>query len=262
MPLLHSPPVPVLILGGTTEASTLCTLLEYQNNFAPTLSLAGVTRNPHMPALSVRTGGFGGVDGLCDWLRHNKIQAVVNAVHPFAAVMSQHVSIACEKLSLPLLRLKRPGWKATPADTWHHAPDLNKAAMVLAEITQPLQIFLTTGRKETRPFKNAPQHHYILRSIEAPLPADLPPHTTLITARGPFDLAGEYDMLRRHQINWLVTKNSGGKATFAKIEAARQLNIPVLIIDRPAQPAGPCVHTAQEALSWLQNYSATTLRNV
>lgn len=262
-----SAPVPVLILGGTTEASGLCRLLEHQPAFAPTLSLAGVTKNPHLPDTAVRVGGFGGVKGLKDWLSQHAIQAVIDATHPFAATISQHAAKACAELALPLLRLERPAWLPTPQDHWYSVPNLTAAASLLADPAgfgqRPLRVFLTTGRKEVAPFCAAPQHTYLLRSIDAPDPAILPPHTTCLSARGPFDYAAELAVMQAHHIDILVTKNSGGNATFPKLEAARSMQCPVIMVERPPHPACPRVDTPEEALVWLQTHqTASTLRDV
>ncbi|MCX2561040.1 cobalt-precorrin-6A reductase [Acetobacter farinalis] len=260
-------PIPVLILGGTTEASALCRLLASLPAFAPTLSLAGVTKAPHLPDLPVRIGGFGGVRGLRDWLAEKAIQAVIDATHPFAATMSQNAATACAQSALPLLRLERPGWRPTAEDTWLSVPTLNDAASMLADPEhygrRPLRIFLTTGRKDLAPFRNAPQHSYLLRSIDAPDPACLPPHTVCLSARGPFDYAAETALMQAHGIELLVTKNSGGDATFPKLLAARTLRCPVIMIKRPPHPACPVVHTAEEAIMWLHTHqAASTLREV
>lgn len=257
----------LLILGGTTEATMLCQALEGQSDIAPILSLAGVTRTPHLPKIAVKIGGFGGSNGLRHWLQQNAIKAVIDATHPFAATMSYNVALACNALNIPLLRLERPAWQPTPQDRWHTVPNLQAAAHMLATPAlwgnKHLTVFLTTGRKETAPFQAVPQHHYVLRSIDSPDAEALPQHTTLITARGPFDLAAEIATLRHYQFDYIVTKNSGGKATFPKIEAARQLNIPVIMVNRPAPAATPCVATATQALHWLKQYqTASTLRDV
>ncbi|GBQ08028.1 cobalt-precorrin-6A reductase [Acetobacter cerevisiae] len=262
-----SAPVPVLILGGTTEASRVCRLLEHHPAFTPTLSLAGVTKNPHLPNIAVRIDGFGGVEGLKDWLNQHAIQAVIDATHPFAATMSQHVAAACAELALPVLRLERPAWLPTPQDHWYSVPNLTAAASLLADPAgfgqRPLRVFLTTGRKEVAPFCAAPQHTYLLRSIDAPDPASLPPHTTCLSARGPFDYAAELAVMQAHHIDILVTKNSGGNATFPKLEAARSLHCPVIMVERPPHPACPRVDTPEEAMVWLQTHqTASTLRDV
>ena len=266
LPAAHAR-LPVLILGGTTEASALCRLLEHAPAFTPTLSLAGVTKNPHLPACAVRLGGFGGVAGLERWLRDNAIQAVIDATHPFAATMSQNVAKACAALALPLLRLERPAWRPTPEDRWHSVPSLTAAARLLADPAgygqRRLHVFLTTGRKEVAPFRAAPRHSYLIRSIEPPDPASLPPHSTCLSARGPFDDAAELAVMQTHRIDLLITKNSGGAATCAKLNAARILRCPVLLVERPPHPACLRVETPEDAMAWLQNHqTASTLRDV
>lgn len=260
-------PLRILILGGTTEATALCHMLVGDSAFAPTLSLAGVTKNPALPTLPYRIGGFGGRDGLQCWLHTNKVQAIIDATHPFAATMSHTASLTARELGIPLLRLERPEWQATARDNWQRVPCIQAAACTLADPAglgkTPLTVFLTTGRKETQPFQAAPQHHYILRSIEAPVPEALPPITTLITAKGPFDLAAELATFQHYGITHLVTKNSGGSATFAKIEAARTCGLPVIMINRPAAALTRTVATAQEAMTWLQQHQgAATVRAV
>lgn len=255
----------VLVLGGTTEASTLCRDLEQTPSISTTLSLAGVTQQPHLPTLSVRIGGFGGVDGLSTWLKTHGISALIDATHPFAATMSQHAATACGTTQTPLLRLERPDWQEMPDDRWFHAANLKEAASLLANSpkwrTAPQRIFLTTGRKELAPFKIAPQHHYLIRSIDAPDPASLPPNATILLDRGPFDVNSEAKLMQDYGITLLVSKNSGGSATYPKLEAARLLRIPVLMIDRPvACPHIPTVETAQQAMAWLQAHQAASTR--
>ena len=258
----------VLVLGGTTEASTLCRQLTDTDPVChAVLSLAGATSQPHLPDMATRIGGFGGVEGLLHWLRHNDIAAVVDATHPFAAQMSQHAAVACARAGVPLLRLERPGWVPTPQDQWQVVPSITDAARTLAHASQwnstPQSVFLTTGRKETRPFLAAPQHHYLFRSIEQPDPADLPPDTRVILARGPFDLNDELDLMQEQKVTVLVTKNSGGTATHAKLEAARIMGIPVIMIARPAPQNTPHAPNVAQAVAWLRDQCASsTLRAV
>lgn len=257
----------VLVLGGTTEANALCRLLGTSGPAChAVLSLAGVTSQPHLPRISTRIGGFGGVMGLVDWLRHNAINAVVDATHPFAAQMSRHAAMACTMAHIPLLRLERPGWTATLQDQWLMVPSIADAANTLAHASRwnatPQSVFLTTGRKETRPFLAAPQHHYLFRSIEQPDAADLPPDTQVICARGPFDLNTERQLMQDHKVSVLVTKNSGGTATRPKLEAARILGIPVIMVARPPPQDTPHTQDAPAALAWLAQCASSTLRDV
>ncbi|MFT9068588.1 MAG: cobalt-precorrin-6A reductase [Acetobacter syzygii] len=256
----------VLVLGGTTEASSLCTTLAHTPAIHAILSLAGATSKPHLPSITTRIGGFGGADGLTRWLRQNGIMAVIDATHPFAAQMSHHAMMACKEADIPLLRLERPEWQATPQDQWLMVKNITEAATELAYAsrwnTSPQSVFLTTGRKETRPFLVAPQHHYLFRSIEQPATADLPPDTTVLLARGPFDLADEHKLMLEQKITVLVTKNSGGTATGAKLEAARMLGIPVIMVSRPPQHNTPRAKDAAAALAWLNHLASSTLRAV
>ncbi|MFT8417930.1 MAG: cobalt-precorrin-6A reductase [Acetobacter sp.] len=261
------PDLRVLVLGGTTEASALCRILASTwPTCHATLSLAGATSQPHLPDMATRIGGFGGVEGLAGWLRHNAINAVVDATHPFAAQMSRHAALACAEEHIPLLRLERAGWSATPQDQWLMVPSITDAAWALAHNSRwnatCQSVFLTTGRKETRPFLAAPQHHYLFRSIEQPDPADLPPHTRVICARGPFDLNAELHLMRDHKVSVLVSKNSGGTATHAKLEAARLLGIPVIMIARPPPQDTPRTEDVAAAEAWLHQCAASTLRDV
>lgn len=256
----------VLVLGGTTEANALCNLLATWPACRAVLSLAGATRHPHLPNMETRIGGFGGVEGLVNWLQQNAINAVVDATHPFAAQMSDHAVKACTKMNLPLLRLERPGWTATPQDQWLMVPSIAQAAAELAQAsrwnTRRQSVFLTTGRKETTPFLAAPQHHYLFRSIERPDPADLPPDTQVICTRGPFDLSAERTLMQDQKITVLVTKNSGGMATYPKLEAARILGIPVIMVARPQPHATPRTPEPKAALAWLHQIASSTLRAV
>jgi precorrin-6A/cobalt-precorrin-6A reductase len=239
----------ILILGGTTEASALARLLAGDRRFDPILSLAGRTSAPKAQPIPTRTGGFGGVEGLKSWLRNERIVAVIDATHPFADQISAHAVAACEGLGLPLLSVSRPPWLAQPGDKWRHVPDAKAAAAALGK--EPRTVFLSMGRLELAPFADAPQHRYVVRLIEPPGDIGLPPNMTFRYARGPFGIAAERNLLTAERIEIIVSKNSGGAATYAKIEAARDLGLPVIIIDRPAKAQGDVVETAEAALAWL-----------
>lgn len=240
----------VLLLGGTTEASTLSRMLARDPRFSATLSLAGATRTPALPSIAHRIGGFGGVDGLADWLRGQRVEALVDATHPYAVQMSRHAAIAAARVAIPWLRIDRPAWTARPGDRWTSVHDAEAAAAALGDT--PRRVLLTVGGKALPPFGRAPAHHYLVRCIDRPDPALLPPHAELLLARGPFQLDAEIALLMDRRIELLVSKNSGGAATAPKLEAARRLGLPVLMIDRPP-PAGDGsgVTTAADALRWL-----------
>ncbi len=251
----------VLILGGTTQANQLAQCLAERKDFEPVFSLAGVTKNPILPGIPVRIGGFGGIPGLETFLATENIDAVVSATHPFAAQMSRHAVTACVRMGRPLLRIDRPSWKAQLDDQWTFVPSIDAAVEALGAAART--VFLTTGRKDLLPFQKAPHHHYILRSIDQPDPLSLPPNVTLLLARPPFTVDSEIALMRDHSVQVLVTKNAGADATAAKLIAARALKLPVIMIDRPTLPPAESVTTVEEALSWLErHYHAGTDRDV
>ena len=239
----------VLILGGTTEASRLARLLAGDPRFEATLSLAGRTVAPRPQPIATRVGGFGGADGLGDFLRQQKIEAVIDATHPYAAQISGNTVAACAQTNVPLASFVRPAWTAQPGDLWKVVPTTDAAVDALG--TLPRHVFLTLGRQELHLFAAAAQHHYIARLIEPPQQASLPPDLVLLRQRGPFDRDAERRLLQHHKIDVVVSKNSGGSATYPKIEAARELGLPVIMIGRPDKPAGHVVTTAEAVVAWL-----------
>ncbi|MFF6958418.1 cobalt-precorrin-6A reductase [Streptomyces sp. NPDC008317] len=240
----------VLILGGTGEARRLAELLAADPGLVTTSSLAGRVAEPLLPDGRVRIGGFGGADGLARWLREERVDAVVDATHPFAAVISAHAAEAARAVRLPLLVLRRPGWAAGPGDRWHWADSVADAAALLPGLgSRP---FLTTGRGDLAAFAAAPASFLLARSVDPPDPP-LPPHVHVLLARGPFTVESERALLRQHRIDVLVTKDSGGSATAPKLTAAREAGIPVLIVRRPPPPESvPVVATPAEAVSLLR----------
>ena len=240
----------VLVLGGTTEASALVARLARETDFAVTLSLAGRTAAPRPEPVPMRVSGFGGVEGLARWIAENGIEAVIDATHPFAARISANAAAACGAGGVPLLAVRRPAWKRLPGDDWSEVRDV--AACVAALGPAPRRVFLTIGRQEVSVFAHAPHHAYIVRSIE-PVGDALPvPNLVAVSARGPFTLEDEIRFMREAAVEVLVTKNSGGAATYPKIEAARRLGLPVVIVARPALPEVPSVPDAAGALNWLE----------
>jgi precorrin-6A/cobalt-precorrin-6A reductase len=236
--------VKVLLLGGTGEARALAQLL-VSAGVEVVSSLAGRTTDARLPVGEVRTGGFGGVDGLSAWLRANPVDVVVDATHPFAATMTAHAVAAAREVGVPLLILRRPGWTAEP--TWHRVDTPGDAAAILPAVGS--RVFLTIGRQGLETF--ATTGLWTLARCVDP-PESPPTWCTVILARGPYDVAGELDLLRDHRIDVLVTKDSGGPATAAKLDAARQLGIPVVVIRRPPLPAGAdVVESSDEALAWI-----------
>lgn len=249
----------LLILGGSSEASALARALVGDARFAPVLSLAGRTRAPALPPIPLRVGGFGGVAGLVAWLRAHRVAAVVNATHPFAARMSANAVAASAAAQMPLLRILRPEWTAVAGDDWHMVPDMHTAARALG--AAPRRVLLTVGRQDLSPFAGQPQHHYVIRSVDAPPTTALPPSATVISARGPFAQADESALLHTHAIDMLVTKNAGGAATRAKLDAARALGLTVVMVSRPPPVSGETVPDVAGALAWLDRVHAA-LRGV
>jgi precorrin-6A/cobalt-precorrin-6A reductase len=240
----------VLILGGTTEASELTRLLAADRRFETTVSLAGRTANPKMQPVRTRIGGFGGVEGLVAWLAQEQMQAVIDATHPYADQISSNAVAACAQLALPLASIVRPAWQVRPGDNWLDVASSEAAADALG--VEPRNVFLSLGRLELGAFVNAPQHHYVARTIDPPGDVVLPPDIRFLFGRGPFDREAENALLEREKIDVLVSKNSGGAATYAKIEAARGFGIPVVMIARPHKLRGHALENASEAVAWLE----------
>ena len=230
-------PLRILILAGTKEARKLGERLADEAAVAPILSLAGRTKNPVLPAGAHRIGGFGGIAGLMAYLRAQAIDLVIDATHPFAEQMSAHAEAACCETAIPLVLFTRPPWTAREGDRWNQAASAEAAARGLGEI--PRRVFLTIGRLQLPAFEMAPIHHYLIRTIDAPEPAPKLPDYRLILARGPFSLADEMRLMQTENIDVLVTKNSGGDTTYAKIEAARRFAIPVILMRPPMRTNVP-----------------------
>jgi precorrin-6A/cobalt-precorrin-6A reductase len=243
--------VRVLILGGTSEARALAARVAELPDVAAVLSLAGRTRAPQPQPVATRIGGFGGVDGLCAYLRSQRIERVVDATHPFAAQMSRHAAAACERLSIPLLIMAREPWQKQSGDNWTDVADLDAAACALGGT--PRRVFLTIGRLGLVAFARAPQHIYLIRTIDPPENLAALHNHRLILARGPFAVEDEERLMREAAIDVLVTKNSGGAATYAKMFAARRLGLPVIVITPPEAPAEPIVHDVESALRFLSH---------
>ena len=239
-----------LILGGTTEATALARLLVGHAAIEATVSLAGRTRQPVLPPLPTRIGGFGGVDGLAAHLAANDIQAVVDATHPFADRISANAAAACRQTDIPLLVLTRKPWTPGEGDRWIAVPTMDAAAEALRPLGD--NVFLTIGRQEVAAFEAVPDKTYLIRAVDPPEPPPNLPRHTLILDRGPFTLEGELALLAEHRIDVIVSKNSGGTATEAKLEAARRRGIPVVMVERPPGNGVAEVHDAGSAIRWLE----------
>jgi precorrin-6A/cobalt-precorrin-6A reductase len=243
--------VRVLILGGTGEARALAAALATRPGFDVTSSLAGRVSNPALPAGDVRLGGFGGSAGLLAYLREHRVDAVVDATHPFAATISRHAAEAAAAAQRPLLALRRPGWTQAAGDRWMRVPDIATAASTVARMP-PGCIFVTTGRRDLEAFAGDAQHDYLVRTVDPPH-GSMPARVTLLLDRGPYTVAGETDLLTTHQVTALVTKDSGGEMTAAKLVAARNRAIPVVMVQRPPLPAAVnVVETVGGAVEWLE----------
>ncbi|MEV6028373.1 cobalt-precorrin-6A reductase [Streptomyces sp. NPDC052036] len=225
----------VLVLGGTTEARELAASLAARSGVRVTTSLAGLVSRPGTLDGDVRVGGFGGAEGLAAWLREHRVDALADATHPFAAKITANAAEAAAATGVPAVVLRRPGWRAGPGDHWHEAASLADAAALLPRLGR--RVFLTTGRLGLAAFARLTDLHFVVRSVEPPGPP-LPPHTDVLLARGPFTVEDETALLREHRIEVLVTKDSGGAATAAKLTAARQQGVPVVVVRRPPLPTG------------------------
>ncbi|MFE6282145.1 cobalt-precorrin-6A reductase [Streptomyces sp. NPDC057877] len=243
-------PAHVLILGGTTEARELAAVLAARPGVRVTTSLAGRVARPGAVAGEVRIGGFGGAEGLAAWLRERHVDALVDATHPFAETITANAARAAAATGLPTVVLRRPGWRPGPGDRWHPVPSLTAAARALPGLGR--RVLLTTGRLGLAAFAPLTDLHFVVRSVEPPDPP-LPPHLDVVLARGPFTSADESALLRDRRIDVLVTKDSGGVATSAKLTAARELGLPVVVVRRPPLPRGMgAVGDVAAVLEWLE----------
>jgi precorrin-6A/cobalt-precorrin-6A reductase len=249
----------VLILGGTAEARALAAELAEVAGVRVVSSLAGRVTNPRLPVGEVREGGFGGPEGLATWLAAEGIDAVVDATHPFAARMTASAAEASAATGVPLLVLRRPGWREGPGDAWQRVGSLRAAADRLADGTLPgggsgrgaTRVFLTTGRRSLPVFAGLDGVWFLARSVDPPEPP-LPANVLVVLDRGPYTVEGERALIREHRLDVLVTKDSGGRMTTAKLVAARELGLPVIMVNRPPLPSGVHqVDTVAAALTWL-----------
>lgn len=244
----------LLVLGGTELANRfVASVREAHPDLEIILSLAGRTRDPKLPDCAIRVGGFGGAEGLAEYLKAEDIAALVDATHPYAAQISAHAAEAAKAASVPCLHLVRPDWVAEPDDAWHRVESNGDAARRLVQLSaeRPLTVFLSIGRQELAPYKALGNCTFVVRAVEPPDAGDLPPGAELVLARGPFPEADEIAFLKHRGVDIVVSKNSGGTATYGKIAAARALGLPVVMVERPALPTGEVVGTVEEAVDWI-----------
>lgn len=240
----------VLILGGTTEGYALAEVLAERADRRVVSSLAGRTDQPRLPAGEHRIGGFGGVPGLIDYLRAQRLGAVVDATHPFASAMGWNAAAACDALGLPLLRLERPAWQPQPGDDWREVDDW-PAAVAALEHSGARRVLLAVGRQELAHFTGLDAIHFLIRAVSPPRPLPAFQDARLLLARGPFSLGDERALLHDERIDTIVCKNSGGEATAAKLVAARELGVRVIMRRRAPRPPTALATDVQEALAWV-----------
>jgi len=236
----------LLILAGTGEARELAGVL-HGRGVPVVSSLAGRVAAPRLPSGEVRVGGFGGPEGLERWLVEHDVFAVVDATHPFAARMSASAFEACGRAGVPLLRLERPGWVERPGDRWVWVDDVAAAAEAVDRLGR--RALLALGRQEVSRFAGVESTWFLIRSVGRPDPP-LPPRHRLLLDRGPFTVSGELALLDEHRIDVVVTRDSGGDQTVAKLDAAREGGLPVIVVGRPPRPETAAVTTVVEAAAW------------
>jgi precorrin-6A/cobalt-precorrin-6A reductase len=242
----------VLILGGTVDASQLAIQASAIPGIEAIISLAGRTRQPTKINIETRIGGFGGTEGLVAYLQNKAIALLIDATHPYAAQISFNAVEAAKISGIPHLMLVRPEWQPIQADRWIEVDDLQAATNLLPGLAK--RVFLTIGRQELSTFADLDDIWFLMRMIDRP-EANIPiPQGQLLLERGPFSLADERELLQQYQIEAIVSKNSGGEATYAKIIAARELNLPVVMVKRPAIPKSDRVSDVENALKWLKNF--------
>lgn len=237
-------------MGGTTEASALARLLTERGERA-TLSYAGRVDSPRPQPVPVRIGGFGGAEGLADHLRVQGVTHLVDATHPFAATMSANAVTAARMAGVAHVALTRPAWRATAGDRWTHVPDL--AAAIAALDGPARRIMLALGRMHADAFAAQPQHFYLLRFVDQPATPPALLHYHLVIDRGPFDVVSDMHLMQAHGIDLILSKNAGGTGARAKLIAARNLGLPVLMIDRPALLDRLELHDPRAVLHWIDH---------
>ncbi len=240
----------ILILGGSTEGFRLAQLLASSRRFEPLTSFAGVTKTRRVVAGASRVGGFGGAEGLRDFMHTENIAALIDATHPFASTMKTNAQKAAQMANIPCIHILRPQWTPQKGDNWIMVNDMDEAAAAIAQDASPT--FLTIGRTELAPFAARRDITFLARVIDAPDNRDGFAHLELVLARGPFDLETDMAFFKTRRIACVVSKNSGGEAAASKLVCARKLGIPVIMVARPRPPEGKIVQTPAQAIKWLE----------
>ena len=240
----------VLLLGGTTEATAIARALASAGIDA-VFSYAGRTAEPATQPLPTRIGGFGGIAGLAAYLRRERITHLLDATHPFASRMSSNAVAAATETDTPLLAFERLPWQPQTGDDWQSVPDVEAAVDALP--ASPARIFLAIGRQNLAAFAVMPRHFFLLRLVDAPATPLPLPNAETVVARGPFSLASDLALLQAHAITHVVTKNSGGNASRAKLDAARALALPVIMIARPLLPDRLTTGSLDDVMRWLDH---------
>jgi precorrin-6A/cobalt-precorrin-6A reductase len=238
----------LLVLGGTAEAAELTARLAGDDRLETVTSLAGLTRLPNVGGGPVRRGGFGGPQGLAAFLKNGGYGALVDATHPFAAQIARHAAEAAEIATVPRVKLVRPPFERTPQDRFVPVADMQAAA---ASLPEGARVFLAAGRRELAPFAARSDLWCLVRMIEPPTAGDTLPSGQLILGRPPTDPEAEAALFKEHKIGWIVSKDSGGRAG-AKIEAARRLKLPVVLVERPTPPPGPTAESVDTVIGWIE----------
>ncbi len=248
-------PLKLLLLGGTSEASRFAKDVARMPGVATVLSLAGRTNQAAPSPVPVRIGGFGGIDGLADYLLRENVDVVVDATHPFAAQISSNAIAACANANVPLLAIERPPWARNDRDTWSEHATAEDAIAALPEV--PTTVFSALGRSAIPLLCARPQHHYVIRIVDPIAPPPELSDAVVISARGPFRAEDDIALFREHRIARVLAKNAGGDAAYAKIEAARQLQLPVHMVERPTIAQRLAVRTSDDALAWIAHHQAS-----
>ncbi len=244
----------ILILGGSTEGFLLAQKINshYGGAVETITSFAGITQKRRAVIGRSRVGGFGGVAGLANYLKSENISYVIDATHPFAARIKKNLDEAAQQVQgVKWVHVLRPQWQAQEGDQWLLAGDMEQAAHCLNGFAKNSTVFLAVGRKELSAFSGCASIDFIARVIDPPQEQGLPPKISFIVERGPFDLQAERALFDAHDIAAVVCKNSGGDAASAKLQVARELGIPVVMVRRPEPPEGESVATVEEAIGWL-----------